>query len=324
MTGREEGGCETSSAGAAQVACAPVPSALLTVSGQRFYPGLDLPFTVVDGASLLSAWPEAPRFALCLIEAGSCVIRREGRELLLRSSSLLVLGETARPEFLTPRGLRCSMLYFHPQIVNSAFSDVAILRQGSASLSGSSSQDLYLFEPFLEAAVSPRIFLLSEGSHLRLAECFRKMAYLIREQPHDRWPCLARSYLIEALFLLRLVAQEGEHVEDFGPEHGVSRLDKALWLVHERFNEPLSLAEIARCCASNRTSLNAHFRLRTGMTMRAYLTELRMSMAANLLRDTRLPVAEIASRVGYENTSHFARNFRVLKGQTPSAYRESA
>ena len=58
--------------------------------------------------------------------------------------------------------------------------------------------------------------------------------------------------------------------------------------------------------------------------MRAYLVQLRLKMAESLLRDTQLPVGQIANRVGYEDTSHFIRLFRRSLGQTPSAYRYSA
>ena len=41
-----------------------------------------------------------------------------------------------------------------------------------------------------------------------------------------------------------------------------------------------------------------------------------------LLRDTALPVTEIAAAVGYDSSEHFIRTFRRYTGETPSGYRQ--
>ena len=52
-----------------------------------------------------------------------------------------------------------------------------------------------------------------------------------------------------------------------------------------------------------------------------YLTLLRMQKARDLLRTTRLPVYEIASRSGYESELSFTRTFKKHGGMTPKQYR---
>jgi two-component system response regulator YesN len=47
-----------------------------------------------------------------------------------------------------------------------------------------------------------------------------------------------------------------------------------------------------------------------------------MQRARELLRETRLPVYEIAGRVGYESDMAFARTFRKHTGVTPARYRK--
>ena len=61
----------------------------------------------------------------------------------------------------------------------------------------------------------------------------------------------------------------------------------------------------------------------TGQTFIQLLTSVRMENAEQLLRDTSLPIADVASAVGYESSEHFIRTFRKHVGQTPSAYRRS-
>ncbi len=59
----------------------------------------------------------------------------------------------------------------------------------------------------------------------------------------------------------------------------------------------------------------------TGRTFIQLLTTLRMENAERMLRDTSLPITDIASAVGYESSEHFIRTFRKYAGLTPSGYR---
>ena len=47
-------------------------------------------------------------------------------------------------------------------------------------------------------------------------------------------------------------------------------------------------------------------------------------MACHLLHTTNLPVNVVSQRVGYEDNSHFCREFKHAKGVTPNAYRQAA
>lgn len=58
-----------------------------------------------------------------------------------------------------------------------------------------------------------------------------------------------------------------------------------------------------------------------GCTVGEYVARLRMQEAERLLLTTRLPVEEIARRVGYRKASAFAERFRAHTGMTPAAYR---
>ncbi len=60
----------------------------------------------------------------------------------------------------------------------------------------------------------------------------------------------------------------------------------------------------------------------TGRTFIQLLTAVRLENAEQLLRDTALPVSDIAAAVGYESSEHFIRTFRKHKGLTPSGYRQ--
>jgi AraC family transcriptional regulator len=66
------------------------------------------------------------------------------------------------------------------------------------------------------------------------------------------------------------------------------------------------------------------FKTATGDSPFRFVTRIRMERAKELLRKTRLPIFEIADRVGYQKPSHFSARFRAVLGFSPDAYRKSA
>ncbi len=60
----------------------------------------------------------------------------------------------------------------------------------------------------------------------------------------------------------------------------------------------------------------------TGQTFMQLLTSIRLENAEQMLRDTAMPVSDIASAVGYESSEHFIRTFHRHVGLTPNGYRQ--
>lgn len=83
----------------------------------------------------------------------------------------------------------------------------------------------------------------------------------------------------------------------------------------------ITLAELAARFRLSQSSLKICFKALYGVPVASYLRGLRMDTAANLLRSSDLPVAEIAHRVGYEDPSRFAAAFRRHTGCRPTELR---
>lgn len=91
-----------------------------------------------------------------------------------------------------------------------------------------------------------------------------------------------------------------------------------------RMHCPLKLTEVAKTIAfTSPGNLSRLFRQQHGLSFQAYLQKLRLEKAAELLRTTRLPVARIAKRVGYNDVSRFGQHFRRTFGTAPKAYRNA-
>lgn len=84
-------------------------------------------------------------------------------------------------------------------------------------------------------------------------------------------------------------------------------------------------ADLTRLAEERHVSLSylsSAVREATGRTFKDLLREKRLSKAAQLLRETKLPVEDIIAAVGYENTSYFYRRFRESYGVSPKEYRK--
>lgn len=96
---------------------------------------------------------------------------------------------------------------------------------------------------------------------------------------------------------------------------------RALELLHARFREPLSLAELARETGRHPVYLASAFRRAYGETVGDCIRRLRIEHAARALAQSDVPLAEVALAAGFANQSHFTRAFKRATGTTPAEYR---
>lgn len=98
----------------------------------------------------------------------------------------------------------------------------------------------------------------------------------------------------------------------------------ALRAMHEDPAHPWTTAELATRAGVSRTTLAKRFTELVGEGPVAYLTEWRMTLAADLLTRPELTVAAVARRVGYADAFGFSAAFKRLRGESPSTYRREA
>lgn len=94
--------------------------------------------------------------------------------------------------------------------------------------------------------------------------------------------------------------------------------------VRERMGEQISQARIAARVGLTPPAFSRFFRAATGKTFVGFVNTLRVNEACRLLAATSRPVTAIALACGYQNISNFNRQFRLLRGMSPSEYRRQA
>ena len=90
--------------------------------------------------------------------------------------------------------------------------------------------------------------------------------------------------------------------------------------IDAHYHLPCPIHYLSRLAGMNQTKLKTGFRELFDATIFAYLTSVRMQEARRLLLEEKLPVGEVADRVGYKHPHHFAAAFKKKFGVTPGFY----
>ncbi len=93
--------------------------------------------------------------------------------------------------------------------------------------------------------------------------------------------------------------------------------------IKENYTNPeLTTHSIAVHVNLSQSYLCAFFKKSTGQTLNAYMTEIRMEKAKDLLKENKLKLYEIAGHLGYTDANYFSTLFKRYTGFTPTQYRE--
>ena len=102
------------------------------------------------------------------------------------------------------------------------------------------------------------------------------------------------------------------------------RLERVLDHIHANYQSRLTMGDLADIASLSLSGLNRLFHRHMQMPASDYVAQLRIGRACQLLMSTSRPIAHIAAESGYENLSHFNRQFRALKGATPRDFRQKS
>jgi AraC-like DNA-binding protein len=108
------------------------------------------------------------------------------------------------------------------------------------------------------------------------------------------------------------------------PREREAGLNKAEQLMRDETSRRWTVSALARRAGMSRAVFARRFSAEFGSSPLRYLTERRRDQAAELLRSSELPLAEIAERVGYLSEFAFNRAFKRHFLVPPGSYRRSA
>ena len=101
-------------------------------------------------------------------------------------------------------------------------------------------------------------------------------------------------------------------------------LHKPLQVIHEHYQQSLSVAFLAESASMSRSNFMARFKKQVGMPPMVYLNRLRIKQAEALLCKTQLPVSRIADQVGFHSDRAFRQAFKLQTGLAPREFRDQS
>lgn len=159
---------------------------------------------------------------------------------------------------------------------------------------------------------------LPESKRRRLGDGYHLFFEQLRRQHSSGQPELMHAALFSFVGLLYKIM--GGDIE---MRSGNAVVEESLGLIHARIARGVSLEELAERFGLSRSYFIRLFKRHVGISPVKYLNNLRMEMAAELLRESELALAEIAQRTGFSDEYQFSKRFKQWSGKPPGKYRQS-
>ncbi|UUP18408.1 GlxA family transcriptional regulator [Nitratireductor thuwali] len=112
-----------------------------------------------------------------------------------------------------------------------------------------------------------------------------------------------------------------------GPERALigksEKLKKIVELMADNLDEPYSAVQLAKSAGLSVRQVERLFLRHLGMTPGRYYMRLRLERARELLRQTNMPILDVAIATGFTSHSYFAQSYRLQFGRPPSDERRT-
>lgn len=191
---------------------------------------------------------------------------------------------------------------------------------------------------FTESSFGDSFFELSEFKELNHFFTKSTQGLVIKNNKRDIIECfkkLKKSSKLERFILLLeilkyIATAKSETLSRYIYEKAYSdiegkRMRNVFDYTIENANNPIDLNTIASVANMTKNAYCKYFKKRTNKTYVTFLNEIRVEHAARLLeQQVDLPIIEIAELSGFNNLSNFNRQFKKVKGYTPSFIKKNA
>ena len=136
--------------------------------------------------------------------------------------------------------------------------------------------------------------------------------------------CVMRPPIDPGALLSRIgvMVSPGNDASGAWPRLGAS-VSQAIHRISTRFDESLTVESLAQATDISASHLAHLFRAEVGISVRNYLSRVRVAIAQDLLGHTDDKLEAIAARLGFSDMFHLSRVFQRITGRPPSAYRRS-
>ncbi|EFH80908.1 AraC family transcriptional regulator [Ktedonobacter racemifer] len=133
----------------------------------------------------------------------------------------------------------------------------------------------------------------------------------------DEAPVLQPLITREIMYRL-LKGEQGSRLRHLAIQEGhTTHISRAVALLHQNFDQPLRIETLAHELGMSVSAFHHHFKAVTTLSPLQFQKQLRLQEARRLMLSEDLDAASAAYRVGYQDASHFNREYKNLFGAPP-------
>jgi len=162
----------------------------------------------------------------------------------------------------------------------------------------------------------PKVFKPAEPSKIR--ETFEEINHSRSIVNYAGNNLITQGKILE---LIGLLANEVGKAPIEKYEQYSQNISSACTFMVNNLHKHITLSDISKAAALSPSHFHNVFKATNKLTPTEYLIRLRVSMAKNLLRNSDMPLSEIAIRCGFDSQSYFNYVFKRETGTTPKKYR---
>ncbi len=234
---------------------------------------------------------------------GDNISRFQAGELVLIGSNLPHMYQNDEAYFQEGSQLRAEahVVHFSPTFLNTSLAEIPELRQIHLLIEKAKLGLLFTRET--ADTIAPLIMQLAGLHDLERMLSFLKILSILAQ---------AES---------RTIATPG-FVNHFD-QAGDAKLDKVYDHVMQHFQEDIKVDDIADLVSMNKSSFCRYFKKTTQKTFTEFLNEVRIGFACKVLMEKQMGILETSYYCGYNNISHFNRQFKKKVKMSPSEYLRS-
>ena len=269
----------------------------------------DKSFIVFHERNIFSPWHQHPEFELVLVKKG------RGRRMIgdhietFEENDLLLLGPHVPHEWLCEESYYSAdegfmgegiVIQFLPDFLGTQFFDIPENKPLKKVLQDSSRGIKFSLKT--REKIIPLMNKIIKLSMTRQLYALLSIFKIVSK-------CIDYTILCSPLFM------EPLHTGVNTP------MQKAIQYILQNFQKDATIEGVLAYTKMSNTSFCKAFKTSYRMTFKEYLLSIRIGYACNLLTDHSLNISEIAYNSGFENISNFNRQFKKIKGATPSLFR---
>ena len=263
-------------------------------------------------------------FLLIILTAGKLEFKAENDRFYAAAPAFICFDETADPVLISKQKAQYTCIYFHPEFLNVNMSFEMLRKKDYGDIA--STHDLFLLKPFTNKAY---VIPIAEAQLEKITQAAGFMQEELQNQRDWYWSCRGRSYFMEIIIALErmygLIGYGVTHQKsDNTPIIKNAKLRDAVLYIESRFDESITLPDIAKAAGMNHTTLTALMKEELGLTAIEYLMKYRITVAKKQLEFTNVPIKDISNMTGFKTVQHFSRVFKAQTDITPAEFRKNA